>query len=425
MKIAVLGAGPMGLAVAYRLVQCGYSPVLFESSDRVGGMTSTFDFGGINIERFYHFHCTSDGYFLNLLKELKIDNKMVWRETKMGYWYNNKLQDWGNPFALLSFDGVSLMSKFRYGLHAFLCVKKNNWNSIESVNASKWIKNWVGQEAYTVFWDKLFKYKFFGYGGELSSSWILARIRRIGRSRYNIFREKLGYLIGGSQTFLDAITVFIKNNGGLIRLNTPVTKVLVNKGTVYGILIENKTEYFDKVISTIPLPYIPKIIPDLPEYILKKINLIDNMAVVCIIVKLKKKLSHNFWLNINDEGMDIPGLVEYSNLCQMNENIIYVPFYIHGDNPKYNDSDKVFIGKVCRYLKIINKNILDDDIIDVCVNRYKYAQPICVPNFLSKLPPVSVFTNLWIADTSYYYPEDRGISESIGFGFKLADLAII
>ena len=72
-----------------------------------------------------------------------------------------------------------------------------------------------------------------------------------------------------------------------------------------------------------------------------------------------------------------------------------------------------------------NKNILDDDIIDVCVNRYKFAQPICVPNFLSKLPPVSVFTNLWIADTSYYYPEDRGISESIGFGFKLADLAII
>jgi hypothetical protein len=27
---------------------------------------------------------------------------------------------------------------------------------------------------------------------------------------------------------------------------------------------------------------------------------------------------------------------------------------------------------------------------------------------------------LWVADTSYYYPEDRGISESIGFGRKMA-----
>jgi hypothetical protein len=26
---------------------------------------------------------------------------------------------------------------------------------------------------------------------------------------------------------------------------------------------------------------------------------------------------------------------------------------------------------------------------------------------------------LWIADTSHYYPEDRGISESIGYGRKL------
>jgi len=27
---------------------------------------------------------------------------------------------------------------------------------------------------------------------------------------------------------------------------------------------------------------------------------------------------------------------------------------------------------------------------------------------------------LWLADTSYYYPEDRGISESVDFGRKMA-----
>jgi hypothetical protein len=27
---------------------------------------------------------------------------------------------------------------------------------------------------------------------------------------------------------------------------------------------------------------------------------------------------------------------------------------------------------------------------------------------------------LWAADTSHYYPEDRGISESIGFGRQMA-----
>jgi protoporphyrinogen oxidase len=56
-RIAVLGAGPMGLAVAYQLARDGHQPVVFEADDRVGGMTAMFDFAGLQIERYYHFHC--------------------------------------------------------------------------------------------------------------------------------------------------------------------------------------------------------------------------------------------------------------------------------------------------------------------------------------------------------------------------------
>ena len=66
-RIAVLGAGPMGLAVAYQLARDGHQPVVFEADDRVGGMTACFDFSGLEIERYYHFHCTSDTAFLQVL----------------------------------------------------------------------------------------------------------------------------------------------------------------------------------------------------------------------------------------------------------------------------------------------------------------------------------------------------------------------
>jgi len=75
-KIAVIGAGPMGLAVAYQLALDGYAPVVFEADDRVGGMTASFDFDGTLIERYYHFHCTSDTAFLDILAELGIKDKM-------------------------------------------------------------------------------------------------------------------------------------------------------------------------------------------------------------------------------------------------------------------------------------------------------------------------------------------------------------
>ena len=104
-RIAVLGAGPMGLAVAYQLALDGHQPILFEADDRVGGMTATFDFGGLEIERYYHFHCISDHAFLQMLEELGIADQMRWTETKMGYWYRDRLQPWGNPLALLQFRG--------------------------------------------------------------------------------------------------------------------------------------------------------------------------------------------------------------------------------------------------------------------------------------------------------------------------------
>lgn len=420
-RIAVLGAGPMGLAVAYQLVRDGHQPVVFEADDCVGGMTAAFDFSGLSIERYYHFHCISDHAFLTVLTELGLENKMHWVETKMGYWYQNRLQAWGNPIALLKFRGLSLTAKFRYGLHAFLSTKRNDWKPLDNLDASKWIRRWVGAEAWEVLWRRLFEYKFYNYSDNLSAAWIWSRIRRIGRSRYSLFKEKLGYLDGGSETLLQGMKQDIESKSGEFRLKSPVTRVIIEDGKVKGVEVNGAVEHFDKVISTIPLPYVPQVIPDLPADIIAHFKSLKNVAVVCVIAKLRKSLTENFWLNTNDPEMDIPGLVEYSNLRPLDDHIVYVPFYVPGEHPLFAESDQNFLDKVQRYLKKINPALNDDDFIELRASRYRYAQPICEPGFLDRLPPVEQsIEGLWIADTSYYYPEDRGISESIGFGRKMA-----
>lgn len=424
-RIAVLGAGPMGLAVSYQLAKDGHEPVVFEADDRVGGMTATFDFNGLEIERFYHFHCISDHAFLAMLNELNISHKMHWVETKMGYWYQNRLQAWGNPLALLSFKGLGWVAKLRYGLHALLSTKRDNWKPLDRVEASVWIRRWVGGEAYEVLWRRLFDYKFYDHVGNLSAAWIWSRIRRIGRSRYSLFKEKLGYLEGGSKTLLNAMQAAIEEQGGEFRLQCPVTKVVISNGKVLGVEAMGHIEAFDKVISTIPLPYVPRLMPDLPTDVLAKFQAIKNIAVVCVIAKLNKPLTENFWLNTNDPDMDIPGLVEYTNLQPLDHHIVYVPFYMPGEHPKFVDEDEVFVQKVKRYLQKINPALQESDFLDVRASRYRYAQPICEPGYLDKLPPVALpVKGLWVADTSYYYPEDRGISESIGFGRQLAKDAV-
>ena len=349
MKVAVLGAGPMGLAAAYQLARDGHQVTLYEADDRLGGMSASFDFNGIDIERYYHFHCTSDAGLLALLEELGLSEKMQWTETRMGYWYRNKVQDWGNPLALLSFDGLSLMAKIRYGLHAFLSTKRKDWRPLDQQNAKTWIQRWIGQEAWDVCWQTLFDYKFYHYADNLSAAWIWSRIQRVGRSRYSMMREKLGYIEGGSETILRAMAEQIQQHGGAIHLSRPVQEIVIESGRLTGLRTanENDVEAYDRVISTIPLPFIAQLAPGLSPVTREQYQALPNIAVACVIAKLATPLTDKFWLNINDPDMDIPGLVEYTNLRPMGyDHIVYVPFYMPGDHPEYQKSDEHFREKV-------------------------------------------------------------------------------
>ncbi len=422
-NIAVIGAGPMGLAVGYQAARDGHRVTIFEADDRVGGMTAAFDFDGLAIERYYHFICASDRPLFELLEELGIQDKLCWKETRMGYYYMGQVHPWGNPIALLRFPQLSLLSKIRYGAHAFFSTKRQNWRPLDELEATQWIRAWVGSEAFEVLWRRLFDLKFYDYARGLSAAWIWTRIKRVGTSRYSTMREKLGYVEGGSETVLDALQRAINEAGGTIRLCTPVERVLHKAGKVQGVQVAGAVRYFDAVVSTVPIPYVPRLIPDLPEAILAQYRAVRNIAVVCVIVKLARPLTRNFWLNINDPHMDIPGLVEFSNLRELPEHVIYVPFYMPGENLKYQEMDEVFFAKVRRYLRNINPHLKDADILAMRASRYRYAQPICGPRYLKALPPIQLpIDGLYVADTSYYYPEDRGVSESVRMGRMIAKM---
>ena len=107
-KIAIIGGGPMGLGVSYQLARDGFKSVIFEADDRLGGMAASFDFNGVNIERYYHFHCLSDKAFFKLLRELNIDNQIKWKRTKMGFFFKGYLYEWGSPKSVLKFNKISI-----------------------------------------------------------------------------------------------------------------------------------------------------------------------------------------------------------------------------------------------------------------------------------------------------------------------------
>jgi protoporphyrinogen oxidase len=417
----------MGLATAYELTKQGQQVDLYEYDDRLGGMSAHFDFNGLSIERYYHFVCHHDDPLFALLEELGISDKLHWADTKMGYFYEGHLHPWGDPVSLLRFPHLDLLSKLRYGLHMFLSSKRNkaNWRPLDSVDAVTWLKRGCGEKAFAVLWERLFQLKFHDYMDNLSAAWIWARIRRVGRSRRSIFQESMGYLDGGSQTLLDKLAQRITAQGGRIHLATPVQEVRISAGKLSGIKVNSERHAYTQVISTIPLQYVPKLIPGLPSAQLEQYGQVQNIGVVCLLFKLRQPVTDNFWLNISDKEIEIPGIIEMSNLRPFDHSIVYVPYYMPQSHPKFSWSDTEIITEATAYLKRINPILTDADIIDVHASRYAFAQPICQPRFGDHLPPIrSAVDGLFIADTSYYYPEDRSISESVALGKQLAEMAL-
>lgn len=421
VRVAIIGAGAMGLAAAYHVLKAGHEVTVFEADRVAGGMAAHFDFAGLSIERFYHFVCKADRPTFELMQELGIGDRMVWRKTSMGYFVDGRHYRWGDPLALLTFPKLGLISKIRYGLHMFLSTRRNDWSSLEKVNARDWIVKWSGQRAYDVLWRRLFDLKFFEYADNISAAWIWTRIKRVGTSRASLLQEELGYIDGGSQTLIDTLVDAVEKRGGTLKLGARVSEITSQNGRVTGLVVDGAAQPFDAVISTVPTPFVSKLVPGLPPEAKARYDAIRNIGVVCVLLKLRKPVTKHFWLNISDAGIDIPGIVEFSNLRHLPETVVYVPYYMPQTHPKFGRSSETFVAEAFGYLQRLNPALQAGDLLASQVGRLNYAQPVCEPGFLAKIPKVQTeIGGLQIADTCFYYPEDRGISESVRYGRLMA-----
>jgi protoporphyrinogen oxidase len=412
----------MGLAAAYHACKKHHTVDILEAAPEVGGMAAHFDFDGLSIERFYHFVCKSDQHTFDLMAELGIGHKMRWRQTSMAYFTGGRLHRWGDPFSLLTFPEISLLSRIRYGIFAFVSTRRERWDAIETETARSWITRWCGREVYQRLWKPLFDYKFYRYADDVSAAWIWTRIKRIGRSRKSLFREELGYIEGGSQTLVNTLCEAIREAGGRIRVSSPALEVVTDGGQVVGVRTSEGVLPADAVICTVPTSLVSKLVPHLPEAWRAGYDSIANIGVCCLVFKLRRSITPHFWVNVAEPGIEIPGFVEFSNLRHVGDAIVYVPYYMPTDHPKFHWADDALLAEAFSCLKRVNPALTPEDVVASHVARLRYAQPVCPAGFAARIPPIKTpIGGLQVADTCFYYPEDRGISESVRIGKMMSD----
>lgn len=207
----------------------------------------------------------------------------------------------------------------------------------------------------TAFGSRCSILSFTEYADNISGAWIWTRIRRIGRSRKSIFQEELGYIEGGTITLIDSLIQKIRSLAVVFTWVTPLA--------ASALLIPARRS---NALSALKLPrhgrqpvlfrrrgnlhgstpYVPKLIPDLSAEWKARFDSIHNIGVICVIFKLRPSVSPLFWVNISEPDIEIPGIIEFTNLRDVGgETILYVPYYMPVSHPRFSGSDQQLLDE--------------------------------------------------------------------------------
>lgn len=407
MRVGIIGAGISGLTAALALAQDGHEVAVFERQADVGGLVSTCDLAGTRIERYYHFLCGGDTGYFELCRRLGLADRIVFRKASTGFYYEGREYGFSTPLDLLRFSPIPFMQRIRFGLFALEARWRKEWKQLDELTARPWLIDRIGQQAYEVIWHPLLALKFGEQYDAISAAWVWHRLYRVAQSK-----GKLGYLEGGTGVLLDSLVKHITRAGGQICTQQTVTGIEAVANKVQAVRLGHGDRYAcDRVISTLPLSTLADLLPPEQEAYRQTLQKIRYIGVVCIVLKLKRPVTGNFWLNINDKRIPSNGIIEYTNLNPLDGrqgHIVYVPYYVATDHPLFRATEDEIFRQSWDSLQQVNPALRQDDLVAFQVFRDAHAQAICPTGFLSMLPAAEApLRGLHLLDSVFLYPEDR------------------
>ena len=173
-------------------------------------------------------------------------------------------------------------------------------------------------------------------------------------------KERLGFLEGGTDILVDALVAAARSRGTTFRTSTPVARVLHDGRTAKGLETTDgrKRHDFDYVVSAVPLPHFLRMTPDLPPHYQERLSQIDFIGVICVVLRTRKQVTENYWLNVNDPRIPFNGFIEYTNLnpgmTGDGTRIVYVPYYLPRNHRRFGLTDEATKADAIASLSIVN-----------------------------------------------------------------------
>ena len=430
-RIGVIGGGFAGLTAALRLAQAGHDVTLWEKG-RFGGQAATIPLDDTRIEIFYHHLFQSDTSIASLAEELGIGDRLMWLPSNVGYYADGRILPLNGALDLLKLNILPFHDRVRVGLVTLYLQKVRNWKKFETVTAHDWLQKALGKNAYRKTLGAQLKAKFGSYHDKVSMVWFWGKIwLRTTSRRSPLDQEKLGYFDGSFQVVVDALVKACEEAGVTMHGGVGITRM--EQVTEGKWLVETDAsdgpQIFDTMLATTPSNIFQKLAPSLPPNYVARLNALEYEAAIVALLELDHSLSDIYWLNIADDDLPFTAVIEHTNFVDPatygGKRLVYLSKYVEPDHPYFAMSDEAIIEAYLPHLKKINPDFDPSWVTRWWVFRERAAQPITPLRYSEMLPEHRTpLVNLYLANTTQIYPEDRGTNYSVRLGNDIAKMIL-
>ena len=321
--IAIIGAGPAGLAGAYLLVKAGHEVVIFEKDENyVGGISRTESYKGYKFDIGGHRFFSKSKEIEDLWTEILGDDFLECPRNSSIY-YKRKFYS----YPLVAFEALIKLGLFESIKCLISYLKIKIFPIKNPLSFEEWVINQFGKRLYNIFF-KTYTEKVWGIScDKISADWAIQRIKGLSlsiaiknalkankqeqetassvKTLINSFR----YPKFGPGMMWETCAKKITSMGGKILLGHSVSEISQSDKGSWIITTNNKENYseFDFVLSSAPIKeLIPSLKPALPESVIKASqNLFyRDFLIVVLILKDENKFTDN-WIYIHDNEVKV------------------------------------------------------------------------------------------------------------------------
>ena len=407
-QIIIIGAGPAGLTAGYELAKLDLHPTILETGDKVGGLARTENYKG------YHFDIGGHRFFtkveeVNKLWHELLGENLLRRPRLSRIYYKGRFFDYPlKPFNALSGLGV---------FETFLIVGSYiHWQLFpykEEESFEQWVTNRFGKRLFLTFF-KTYTEKVWGIScSELKSEWAAQRIKDLSlktailsmfikpKNKIKTLIDAFDYPRLGPGMMWSVVKDRIERNGGIVRLNSAVTRISRCGNRIAAVVLANnghcESISGDEFISSMPLTdFVKKLDPPAPLEVIEAANKLTyrDFLTICVIVA-KEKLFPDNWIYVHDPEVQVGRIQNFKNWSpsmvpdQSKTSLGLEYFCTEGDELwKTSDTDLIELAK--HELQQIGL-ASPADIEDGCVVRVPKAYPIYDSGYRQHLEIVKRF----------------------------------